>query len=489
MDNAESQDHFEIEGLSRKDFLIEFYKPLQKRTLFIAGPTVAFLFLYWHIVFPSWQSSVLLGVAAGLVFSWYCGYKLAKQDKITASVYCYALAASIAGAMVILLLDGFTVAGLGAMFAGTMYAGLFERRPLYICAGINIGVPIFAELVKLYDIYPMLPVPPEYKLIPTAGMVMLTGLFVAYFILRSRDISGRMVRSLGVANKEQQEIITTIGNILPEINDAVLEIKLISTGVAFEANQLATATSEIARTMGNVKEIAVGTASIATESCRVAERTYKQSIENSEHLRSVETGFRKVMNMISEAAKEVTSLAFHMERIEEIFGFNRQIGEHITLLAINATIEADSAGAYDKVFGEIANEFKDLIRDTDENMTKSRNLLHAIRNQARESSLAIVNGSEQLTHYFEELRPALRTVEKNAKRFYSTAKQLDDITDAARGQQENVAEVSSAMAEIDQGCLDLRSSSRILEKNVTRIVTGQQMLSQVLDDSWSRRVS
>ena len=481
MAKADTRPYLAVAGLSRRDFLIRFHKPFQRAILFFAGPFVISLYLYWHLVHPSWHSTVLVAGSVLMVGCWYHGYRLAEKEKITRSVFFIVLPASIQPALTLLLLDGFEVACVWAMFAGAMYAGLLDHRPTYICLAIAVLAPVTGELVKYYKIIPMVSVPVEYRFVPIAGMTLLVGVFIVYFMIRSQSISGGMHRSLGIAGEEQRAVINTIQNILPEIENALRGIEQTSSTVGLQLSQLAIVTAHINSSMTSVNHEAALTAETASKTSSVAGNTHEIARRNSEHLRSVEVGFERGMKMISDAAQEVKSLASQMERIEEILDFNRQIGEQITLLAINATIEADGAGAYDKVFGDVAQEFKNMIQDTEQNLARSRALLHTVRDQARENALSISAGSAKLRRYYEELREIGNVVEENAERFYLTAAQLSEINESARKQQHHVRDVTGAIAEIDRATLDLSQSVAVLENNVTRIGKSGERLSEILE--------
>jgi len=439
------------------------------------------IFYYWHYIYPTWHSRVLVVGDLLMIGVWYYGYRLAQKDKIIASVLCFGVGVSLQSFVGLLLLDGFEMAAFLPMLAGTVYVGLLDKRPLYVCIGISIFAPAVAAIVRWYGLIHPVQVPSEYLIVPTAGMALLVGGFILFFVFRSHALSGKMFDSLADANRDQQKIIGTVQQILPEIGRALERIEQTSAKVSYQAGQLATVTSQINATMNDVNEKALETTKTAQKTNTVAESTYEMSQRNFKQFRDVEVGFEKGMKSISDAALEVTNLAAQMEHIEEILSFNRQIGEQITLLAVNATIEADEAGSYGKVFGEVAREFKGMIRDTEENLTQSRALLHTIRDQARESAQTLVEGSSKLEQNFEELKLTGGIVEENLYRFQLTAERLAEIDEAARRQQHNVQEVSAGMAEINRASEDLNLSAAILERNVARIGASGKELGEVLE--------
>jgi methyl-accepting chemotaxis protein len=366
------------------------------------------------------------------------------------------------------------------MVAVTVYSGFCSKRLLYSCGAIMILAVFWSELVRFWDLYPMVVVPQKNRPLPLAITGLSTAVVIGYLLRRSLNLSESVFHFLGSALRGQQDIVTTIKQIHPEIDASAREIEQISSKVASQSAQQASTTSEMSQTTRMMQENALLAVQRAEETNVVAKKTRTVSMENSRRLRKIEKSFDDVVTTISTAAGEVTDLAKQMEQIEEILDFNRKIGEQIKVLAINAAIEADRAGELGKGFGAVAAEFKNMIRDTEKNIAHSSHLLQTIRDKARESSLIIINGSSQLARYFDDLQTTGRTVEQNTERFYVTAKQVAKIAEAAGRQQEGIAEVSSTMAEIDRASADLRDSAQMLVENVGKIMDSERQLEQVL---------
>ena len=150
--------------------MLDFHLPLQKVILFLGGPATFAIFIYWHWVNPCWQSTVLVGGDLLMISVWWSGLHLAQKGNIGASVFCFSLAAAFQGVAVAFLLDGYELSALWAIFSGMIYAGLFDRRPLYVCLGLAVFTPPAVELIKWLDLYPMVKVPSNYLLFPTIAL-------------------------------------------------------------------------------------------------------------------------------------------------------------------------------------------------------------------------------------------------------------------------------------------------------------------------------
>lgn len=464
-----------------EEFIHEVHRPVQKILLFVSAPIAVFVFSYSRWKIPGWQSLVPLVGVFLLVASWIIGHRFSKQGRNGASIACFIIPVSIQGSLVMMLFDGFGMAALWPMVVATVYGGFYSRRLMFLCGTAMIVAPIASVLVKHLELYPLVLVDPAYETLPLFLMSLSAGTVLGFLMRRSQTLSESVFRSLGSANREQKIVLNTIRNIQPDIDGAVREIKQISSKMAAQSVEQAAATAEISATMEFMKENAAVTASNAAETQTVSESTRTNSLKASERLKKIEKSFDGIVTMISAAAKDVTDLSKQIDRIEEILNFNRKTGEKIKVLSINAAIEADRAGDLGQGFSAVATEFREMIVDTERNLSHGSALLQTIRTQAKESSNAIIEGSNELSRYFDDLKKTGLSVEENTKRFYTTAKQVVEITRAARQQQESVIEMSATMDEIDRASFELKDSANVLLENVNRIVASQQQLEEVLE--------
>ncbi len=279
------------------------------------------------------------------------------------------------------------------------------------------------------------------------------------------------------------EIIQTVDNLRPVMNEAVAKIQKISGQFTVQASEQASSVVEVNATVSEVNFTSAQTARSASETQQIAERMSNAAKESSEKLAEVELGFKKAVEIIGDASGKVGSLVSHVISIEEILGFNVEISAQIKILAINAGIQAAKAGQYGLGFRVVANELRQMIHSTDKNLSKSQLLLEEIRKDAKESLDEIQRGFSRVDFNFAELSSAGSLIGNSADNYRKTAKQIAQMAHAAREQEVGMNGISTAMIQIDQAAAQLNSSSAMLINVVENIARFQDLLKNALDRS------
>ncbi len=167
-------------------------------------------------------------------------------------------------------------------------------------------------------------------------------------------------------------------------------------------------------------------------------------------------------------AKEVISrLTSASHKISEVSKLIVEIADQTNLLALNATIEAARAGEAGKGFTVVANEVKELARETSKNAAEIEQIVNEIKQSSEEASLAMENVAkviEELAEYARNIATAVeeqsavtnevssRTVEveKEAKTFKTASENLSAMSTQLLRTAENVRQSSIVLHKLSQ---------------------------------------
>ena len=466
----------------RRAHLQKLHGPLQRRLLWFAGPVSVALYGVGLWMTPIWQNVVMFGAVLALFLAWFMAVRLTQRGRLEASVYTFMVSVLAFEGIEILMMDGNETTELLACFAVMAYGALYTKRFLYIAAISLAGIMIASEIVKNVHIYPIYVVPPTDRLTMQIPFVVILMLLAVYILRRGQTISETMYDEVKVKSAAQEGIIGAAAKLQPVIEKVSGQLKEIANGFVAQASEHAATTSEVSTTMEHILTSAGQSAAAAGKARSIADATRERSVRSRDRLLAVQRGFGDVTKAMAGSLAAIDELSRQAQNIEEILGYNREIGEHIKVLAVNAAIEAASAGEYGKGFRVVADELREMIVKTDANLERSSGLLESISKQAKENAEVTQKSSEALAHYYEELRATGELIDSITESFAVASKQISSIAEAVQHEVAGIDQVRIGLTQIDTTAGQLETAARVLVEGVDEIVGSHENLRTVLSE-------
>jgi methyl-accepting chemotaxis protein len=250
--------------------------------------------------------------------------------------------------------------------------------------------------------------------------------------------------------------------------------------------------SEVSQSMGaSAEETSAqsGAASSAAEQVSANVQTVATAAEE------MSSSIREIAGSANEAARVATTavnvaestnatvakLGESSAEIGEVIKVITSIAEQTNLLALNATIEAARAGEAGKGFAVVANEVKELAKQTAEATEQIGGKVTAIQGDAANAVAAIA----EITTVIAQINDIQTTIASAVEEQTATTNEIGrNVGEAARGASEiagNVSGVAQAAQETAEGASDtLRAASELarMADELTRLV-GQFRIGDV----------
>ena len=261
----------------------------------------------------------------------------------------------------------------------------------------------------------------------------------------SEDITGAIADSVNYAIDELRSLVTTINETSEQVSSSAQETQTTARHLANaaeqQAQQITSATSAINQIVSSMDVVSKDSA----ESADVAERSVKIASRGAEVVRETISGMDSIRDQIQETSKRIKRLGESSQEIGSIVELINDIAEQTNILALNAAIQAASAGEAGRGFAVVADEVQRLAERSTSATKRIETLVQTIQSDTNEA----VNSMEQTTtevvagaRKAEDAGSALGDIERVS---HDLSALIQNISSAARQQSAAATDISQSM--------------------------------------------
>ena len=266
----------------------------------------------------------------------------------------------------------------------------------------------------------------------------------------SEDITGAIADSVNYAIDELRSLVTTINETSEQVSSSAQETQTTARHLADaaeqQAQQISSATSAINQIVSSMDIVSKDSA----ESADVAERSVEIASRGAEVVRETISGMDSIRDQIQETSKRIKRLGESSQEIGSIVELINDIAEQTNILALNAAIQAASAGEAGRGFAVVADEVQRLAERSTSATKRIETLVQTIQSDTNEA----VNSMEQTTaevvagaRLAEDAGSALGDIERVS---HDLSALIQSISTAAKAQSAAATDVSVSMNAIQE---------------------------------------
>ena len=283
-------------------------------------------------------------------------------------------------------------------------------------------------------------------------------------ILRLLDEIGNLADGDLTARAQVTEEIT--GAIADSINYTIDELRRLVAGINTAAQQVTTATAEAQTTSAQLLQAAQkqaveiqGTGQSVTQmarsmsevsksagdSAKVAETSLHAAEKGAQAVQNAIRGMNDIREQIQETSKRIKRLGESSQEIGEIVQLISDITEQTNVLALNAAIQAASAGEAGRGFTVVAEEVQRLAERSAEATKHIGAIVKSIQRDTQDAVEAMersTRGVVEGTKTADEADRALREIEQVSNQL---AELIGNISNATEQQAASATRVAAAM--------------------------------------------
>ena len=266
----------------------------------------------------------------------------------------------------------------------------------------------------------------------------------------TEDITGAIADSINFAVEALRSLVTTINETAVQVAAAAQETQATAIHLAeaaeHQAQQITSASAAINEIAVSIDEVSKNSA----ESADVAQRSVAIAAKGAEVVRQTIQGMDSIRDQIQETSKRIKRLGESSQEIGSIIELINDISEQTNILALNAAIQAASAGEAGRGFAVVADEVQRLAERASNATKRIETLVQTIQADTNEA----VSSMEQTTaevvagaRLAEDAGLALGEIEKVSN---DLADLIQNISEAARQQSAAATNISATMNVIQE---------------------------------------
>jgi twitching motility protein PilJ len=264
----------------------------------------------------------------------------------------------------------------------------------------------------------------------------------------TEDITGAIADSINYAVGEMLRLVKGI-------NDAAQQVTSATQGAQSITSQLLNAaqkqTADIQGTGQSVVQMAQSMNEVskrAGDSAKVAQTSLHAAEKGAQAVQNAIRGMNDIRDQIQATSKRIKRLGESSQEISEIVQLISDITEQTNVLALNAAIQAASAGEAGRGFTVVAEEVQRLAERSAEATKHISAIVKSIQRDTQETVEAMERSTQGVvegTKTADEADRALREIEQVSNRL---AELIGAISNATQEQANAAAKVALSMKEI-----------------------------------------
>jgi twitching motility protein PilJ len=266
----------------------------------------------------------------------------------------------------------------------------------------------------------------------------------------TEDITGAIADSINFAVEALRSLVSTINETAVQVAAAAQETQATAMHLAeaaeHQAQQITSASQQINSIASSIDQVSKNSA----ESADVAQRSVQIAAKGADVVRQTIQGMDNIRDQIQETSKRIKRLGESSQEIGSIVELINDIAEQTNILALNAAIQAASAGEAGRGFAVVADEVQRLAERASNATKRIEALVQTIQSDTNEA----VSSMEQTTaevvagaRLAEDAGLALGEIEKVSN---DLADLIQNISTAARQQSMAATNITATMSVIQE---------------------------------------
>jgi twitching motility protein PilJ len=264
----------------------------------------------------------------------------------------------------------------------------------------------------------------------------------------TEDITGAIADSINYTIDELRGLVTEINKTSEQVTQASQQAQDISNelleAAQKQSQEIEDTSAQVLQMAQSINEVSAN----AAESARVAQQSLDAAEKGTTAVRNSITGMNEIREQIQDTSKRIKRLGESSQEISEIVDLISDITEQTNILALNAAIQAASAGDAGRGFTVVAEEVQRLAERSGEATKQISAIVKTIQTDTQDAVSAMEKSTQGVVEGAKLSDAAGQALNEIGQVSRNLAELIDTISRATQNQAQAAGAVANNMQEI-----------------------------------------
>ena len=293
------------------------------------------------------------------------------------------------------------------------------------------------------------------------------------------NITGAIADSINYTIDSLRDLVTEINHATEQVTSATSVAQETSEQLLSAAE---TQSSQIIQTTDAVNDMTrsiLQVSSNAAQASQVAQRSLEAAIQGSQAVQNTISGMNEIRTQIQETSKRIKRLGESSQEISEIVELISDITEQTNILALNAAIQAASAGEAGRGFTVVAEEVQRLAERSSEATKQISAIVKTIQTDTHGAVAAMEKSTEGVVDGARVADAAGQALNEIETVTTNLAQLIQSISVATNAQTDSAKTVANNMQMIQEITTQTTQGTKLTAESVGQLTS----LAEELRDS------
>ncbi len=266
----------------------------------------------------------------------------------------------------------------------------------------------------------------------------------------TEDITGAIADSFNFMIIELRRIIGQVKQVSAQVSSTASTTQTNTTDLVQKAEaqteQITKTTQALEEMTSSIQAVSQGAARSAT----VAQESLVNARQGAKAVQDTIKGMNRIREQVQETSTSIRRLGESSQEIGEIVQIIDEIADQTAILALNASIQAATAGEAGRGFAVVAEEIEQLAERSSQATAKITSLVKSIQLGTNEAISAMEENSREVTEGSKLALQAGQSLTEIEAVSAHLAELIQSISQASQRQTNSSATLSKAMTDISQ---------------------------------------